>query len=185
MRGKQVRKLLRKCIIAVAGAAAIFAVLYYSCAFLPSYTVWHEFTLEDPEEDSDVLIELKNRKLRVYEDGEEIFRTPFFCKVSNIIYTDIDRDGEEELIILNYNPGRFGRARPFWIKFDPPVYRQHIYIYDHRKNEKMMRPAWMASDIGVKAADFELIKEDVIQITDLRGEKTDWMWISFGLRCVD
>ena len=43
----------------------------------------------------------------------------------------------------------------------------------------------MASDIGVKARDFEQVDEDVIRITDRTGDETNWMWISFGLRCVD
>ena len=34
-------------------------------------------------------------------------------------------------------------------------------------------------------ADFEKINEDVIRITDRTGDETNWMWISFGLRCVD
>jgi hypothetical protein len=102
-----------------------------------------------------------------------------------MLYSDIDRDGAKELILLDYNIGEFGKHRPFWVKFDPPVYRQHIYIYKYRPDEKIVRPIWMASDIGVKASDFDLIEDDVIRITDNRGEETNWMWISFGLRCVD
>ena len=171
--------------IAVAAAAAIFAVLYYSGLFLPPYTVWHTLSIEGTGEGEPELIELKGRRVRVYDDGRVIFETPFFCRVSNMIYSDIDRDGKRELTLLNYNIGEFGSHRPFWVKFDPPVYRQHIYIYRYRPQEKLMRPVWMASDIGVKAADFEKINEDVIRITDRTGDETNWMWISFGLRCVD
>lgn len=171
--------------IAVAAAAAIFAVLYYSGLFLPSYTVWHTFSIEGTGEDEPELIELKGRRVRVYDGGRVIFKSPGFCRVSNMIYSDIDRDGEKELTLLNYNIGEFGSRRPFWVRFDPPIYRQHIYIYDYRADEKQIRPIWMASDIGVKAGDFEPVDEDVLRITDYKGQVSNWMWISFGLRCVD
>ncbi len=171
--------------IAVAAAAAIFAVLYYTGLFLPQYTVWHTFDIEGTGEDEPELIELKGRRVRIFDGGRIIFKTPAFCRVSNMIFSDIDRDGEKELILLNYNIGEFGSRRPFWVKFDPPFYRQHIYIYDYRTDEKQIRPIWMASDIGVKARDFEQVDEDVIRITDRTGDETNWMWISFGLRCVD
>ncbi len=183
MTGKKVSK-LKICIIAVAAAAAIFAVLYYSGVFLPSYTVWKEYVIEGFDEGPD-RIELKKRKVSVYKDGEVIFTSPAHCAVSDMIYTDIDRDGEDELILLDYALKKFGKARPFWIKFDPPIWRQHIYIYDYIEDEKSFRPIWMASDIGMKASDFELINKDVIRIRDSEGNTTDWMWISFGLRCVD
>lgn len=185
MHGNKRKKIIKMSMIAVAAAAAIFAALYYGGAFLPGYTIWHESTIEGEDEESPDRIELKGRRIRVYEDGKVIFRTPLFCRVSNMLYSDIDRDGAKELILLDYNIGEFGKHRPFWVKFDPPVYRQHIYIYKYRPDEKIVRPIWMASDIGVKASDFDLIEDDVIRITDNRGEETNWMWISFGLRCVD
>lgn len=185
MHGNNRKKIIRISMIAVAAAAAIFAVLYYAGAFLPGYTVWHELSVGGDDDASPDIIELKDRSVKVYEDGKVIFRSPAFCRVSNMIYSDINRDGEKELVLLNFNIGEFGKHRPFWVKFDPPVYRQHIYIYKYLAGEKTVRPIWMASDIGVKASDFDLIGDDVIRITDNRGEETNWMWISFGLRCVD
>ena len=179
--GKRIRLMM----IAVAAAAAIFAVLYYLGLFLPGYTVWHTFSIEGTGEGEPELIELKGRRVRVFDKGRVIFETPIFCRVSNMIYSDIDRDSEKELILLNYNPGEFGSRRPFWVRFDPPVYRQHIYIYRYRPGEELVRPVWMASDIGVKACDFETVSGDVIRIRDKNGDETNWMWISFGLRCVD
>ena len=185
MPGIKKRKSIKRAMIAVAAAAAIFTVLYYTGLFLPQYTVWHTFDIEGTGEDEPELIELKGRRVRIFDGGRIIFKTPAFCRVSNMIFSDIDRDGEKELILLNYNIGEFGSRRPFWVKFDPPFYRQHIYIYDYRTDEKQIRPIWMASDIGVKARDFEQVDEDVIRITDRTGDETNWMWISFGLRCVD
>lgn len=183
MPGITTKKKIILSIIAVAGAAAIFAALYYMGVFLPSYTVWHNMTLED--EDNDLIIELKNRKVSVKREGKVIFTSPGISRVSDMIYSDIDRDGEKELVLLNYNIGRFGNHRPFWVKFDPPVWHQHIYIYDYDKERDIMRPVWMASDIGLEASGFEIDDKEVILIMDRYGKESRWMWISFGLRCVD
>ena len=43
----------------------------------------------------------------------------------------------------------------------------------------------MAGDIGMEASDFALKDKGVIEMEDRHGMKSDWMWISFGLRCVD
>ena len=184
-------------------AAAIFAVIYYSGLFLPHWARWHDIYLDiqsgrciaDGEElryeeifeevDEPDTIKLENRKVKVYKEGKCIFKSPKGCFVQNMLYADIDRDGERELILLNFNKGRYGKHRPFWVDRDELKWFQHIYIYDYIAEDKMFRPIWMASDIGMEAADFSLEEEQVIRMEDRHGEKSDWMWISFGLRCVD
>ncbi|MCR5421451.1 MAG: hypothetical protein K6E98_10615 [Lachnospiraceae bacterium] len=168
-------------------AAAVFALLYYSGMFLPAWAAWHEKNIEiqDTANGGKYEIVLKKRKLRVYKNGECEFESPLGCKVQNVLYTDIDRDGEDELILLNFNIGRYGAHKPFWVKHNKAKWFQHIYIYDHIKEEGRFRPIWMASDISMEAADFELEEKQVIKMTDRYGNITRWMWISFGLRCVD
>jgi hypothetical protein len=101
------------------------------------------------------------------------------------LFTDLDRDGSREMILLNYNIGRYGDHRPFWVRFDPPVWHQHIYIYDYDPDKRSFRPIWMASDIGMEASDCRMEDKQVLVLTDRYGIQTRWMWISFGLRCVD
>ena len=163
-------------------------MLYYTGAFLPRYTVWHETTIDKRDEEGLIgpdLVELKNKKVTVYKDGKVIFTSPFNCKVSNVILADINGNGVDELLLLNYNLKRFGNVRPFWVKFDPPLWHQHIYIYEYRRSDGIIKPIWMASDIGMEASDFALYDDKVIRMTDRYGKDSDWMWISFGLRCVD
>ena len=217
-----------KAMTVAAAAAAVFALLYYSGVFLPGFASWHEVVISAETEDEPDEIVLKNRRLSAYKDGECIFKTPLLCRVQNAIFTDIDRDGMKELILLNFNIGRYGDHRPFWVRFDPPVFRQHIYIYDYDPARELFRPIWMASDIGMEASDMEKdIEKDmgmeaseieagksmgtkasdtktekdmekatsgakkrpgdkqVLILTDRHGMQTRWMWISFGLRCVD
>lgn len=176
-------------IIAAVLTAAIFGVLYYSGVFLPRWAKWHNVIIERPDsefsEDEPDIIELKHRRVEAYKDGRCIFVSPKNCKVQNMLYADIDRDGAKELILLNFNIGRFGTHRPFWVTKDEKRWFQHIYIYDYVVKEEMFKPIWMASDIGMDAADFSLKDKGVIEMKDRYGNTSDWMWISFGLRNVD
>ena len=36
-------------------------------------------------------------------------------RVQDSLYADIDRDGQDEKIVLLWKKGRFGKHRPFWI----------------------------------------------------------------------
>ena len=166
-------------IIAAALSAAIFAVLYYSGVLLPKWAGWNEVTIEPGNKDIERIV-LKNRKVRAYKDGKCIFTSPKGCRVQDAIYTDIDRDGEEELILLNFKIGRYGEHRPFWVKRNELKWFQHIYIYDYVGAEGYFRPIWMASDIGMDAASFRF-DDGVLSITDTKGEVTKWIWRTWGL----
>ena len=183
IKGKRKKSII--IIMAAAAAAAVFALLYYSGVFLPRFAVWHDVKLTGEDENEPDEIILKNGRIRAYKDGECIFEAPGISRVQNAVFTDIDRDGRRELILLNFNIGRYGDHRPFWVRFDAPVWRQHIYIYDYDPSRMIFHPIWMASDIGMEAADCVMEDKQVLMITDSQGRETRWMWISFGLRCVD
>ena len=175
-------------VIAAAMTAAIFAALYYTGCLLPRWAKWHDVTIvpepDNPVEEGPDMIELKHRKVRAYKDGRCIFESPGICRVQNVFYEDIDRDGMRELIFLNFNVGRFGSHRPFWVGRNERKWFQHIYIYDYISEEEMFRPIWMASDIGMDAVDMRIKDKGVVEMEDRYGARSDWMWISFGLRCV-
>ena len=179
------RKKRLKVIPAAVFTAAVLCALYYSGIFLPGWAVWHDAVIECDGDDEPDEIVLKGRRVTVSKGDECIFVSPRMCKVQNILYTDIDRDGEKELVMLNFNIRRYGKHRPFWVKHDALVWRQHIYIYDYEPAREIFRPIWMASDIGMEASDMEMEDKQVIRLTDSHGVQTRWMWISFGLRCVD
>lgn len=81
-------------------------------------------------------------------------------------------------MILCWKRGRYGKRRPSWVKRDEIGWSQHIYIYEIDGN--VVRPKWMASDIGMKAASWEFDDGKLI-ITDTEGVTTKWVWISWGL----
>ncbi len=170
--------------IAVIGITAVFTLWWYG-AFLPHWISWEK--KEFPYEDCKVV--LKNRTLWVAEaDMEEtgerhkfrkrnqlehIWKTPADWQVQDVLVMDIDRDGQEELVLLVWKHGSYGRHLPIWEKKNDIRLEQHIFIYRLQKNTKyedediraqdetaeenvrgnndstgVMRPIWMSSSLG-------------------------------------
>ena len=173
-------------IMAVTLVSAIICIAYFEGTFLPDWAIWQDMNIECSEtEDGIGLIELKNRRVTVYRNGESVWSTDRDVKVQKVLYSDVDHDGENELLILNYKIGRYGFRRPFWDKGLELGWYQHIYIYRYDKAKGRMRPLWMASDINVDAADFTIVGDGVVEITDKNNSLTHWAWKDFGLKIIE
>ncbi|MCR5508000.1 MAG: hypothetical protein K6F34_04860 [Lachnospiraceae bacterium] len=168
--------------------AALILTLCSQFIFLPSWASWKDVTItNDTDEGSPgpELIKLEDRKVTAYDDDRVIFESPDGCLVQDMLYSDIDDDGKGELVLLNFRRGRHNGPRPFFVEHDPPVWRQHIYIYDYEPDEECFKPSWMASDIGMDAVSFSLEEDGIIRILNRQGDYSDWKWRSFGLKCLD
>ena len=133
--------------IAVISITAVFTLWWYG-AFLPHWVSWEEreFSYEGCE------VFLKNRTIRVVEtDTEEagehdklmkrgqselIWKTPADWQVQDVLVMDIDRDEQEELVLLVWKHGSYGRHLPIWEKKNDIRLEQHIFIYRLQKNAK-------------------------------------------------
>lgn len=151
---------------------------------LPDWIVWQEKEIKDKNGNTFCLSnkhvirnDTKNKK--IWECNEEYL-------VQDEIITDLDRNNEEELILLVWKKGRYGKNKPFWVKEDENKYSQHIFIYSIENNGKVT-PKWFASDIGRYAARIKIMEknEAVVLIEDLEGRCTLWMWDSFGLKNIE
>ena len=160
---------------------------------LPDWIIWQEreihnlFSWNDPsapaEADEPCLIRLSARRVTV-ESGEGIFfETPDTLWVQDVLVSDVDKDGQRELVMLCWRQGHYDRARPFWIKEADQSIRQHIYIYDWK--EDGFRPKWMASDILIDVADWEIDTMNLFHLTEPDGTESRWVWDSWGLTCVN
>ena len=144
--------------------------------FLPEYAASFDKTLTDPEEDVTVI--QKGRGVTVYRGDRKIWTLERTVRSQDILLADIDHDSQKELIILCWKRGRFGKHKPTWVKEDEKDYSQHIFIYEIMGDK--VRPKWMASDIGMKAASWELT-DGVLSIEDTDGNLTKWVWLTWGL----
>ncbi len=144
--------------------------------FLPSYSEPTDKTVRDDA--NECIIEQKGRKITVYRNKKEIWKLPSNVFAQDFLFGDIDHDEIPELLILCWKRGRFGQHRPTWVKHDEIGYSQHIFIYEIEGD--VVRPKWMASDIGMDATAISY-KEENLLITDTDEETTTWRWNSWGL----
>lgn len=107
-------------------------------------------------------------------------------KVQDTLFGDIDFDGEDELLILCWRIGRYGKRRPFWVKHDELTWSQHIYIYENDKDnpDNPYKEKWLASDIRTLVKDWEMIDNHLLRTYTPNGESNIFIWNSWGLERV-
>ena len=174
MKRKIVMISIAACLLA---AIAVFALWRAGC-FLPQWIRWNErqiVCLQGPDE-----IVLEDKEVVVYCGGSEVWRSDRGVPVQDILWRDIDHDGEEELMLLCWRRGTYGDSRPFWVKRNDRSWSQHIFIYDWIGTQ--IHPIWMASDIRGDAAQWRFHETQRLVITDPQGKETAWDWVSWGLQ---
>ena len=115
-----------------------------------------------------------------------IWSAPKEYRVQDGVLTDIDRDGDTEMVLLVWKRGRFGAHRPFWVLRDEKCYSQHIFIYDIDEDGQV-KQKWFASDIGMQVRRMKLMERDssLLLTEDTEGDCALWQWDSFGLKSMD
>ena len=169
----------KKIIAAVCGliiTAAFIAAVFLNYIFLPLYSHTPDRVFHD--EADDITIEKLGRAITVSTPDGQIWSLEKNVKAQDFLYEDIDHDGKRDIMILCWKRGKYGEHRPSWVKHDEINWSQHIFIY--RIDKGKVIPRWMASDMGVRAASWEY-KDDMLYITDPKGEVTKWKWIHWGL----
>jgi len=180
------KKKLHKVLLIIAAAvifiAAVIGMFYIAGTFLPGWIEWKSESVSINEGDDNELTAFLDRR-SVYvtdESGKEIWRLGRKCKVQSILSADIDGDGSEELLVLCWRIGRYGKRKPFWVKHDELSWSQHIYIYETAHGEITQK--WMASDIKQFVSSWRVKDDNLIENTNPQGAKTTWVWISWGLQ---
>lgn len=170
-----------KLILPITAAALVAAVVVFAWhrgAFLPKWITWKEKQVED----ASCTITLDHRRVQVYDGERVLWESPKDIQVSDFLWCDIDHDDAPELLLLCWRVGRYGNAKPFWEKGDEHTWSQHIFIYDWLNPG--IKPSWMASDIGMDAADWSFDPENRLVITETSGRRTGWDWLSWGLELI-
>ena len=162
------------------GVCAFVCLLWRNGAFLPRWISWENKMICEKAQHYQVT--LADKEICVIQGEEVVWESPENVKVQDILLCDIDRDKQEELIVLCWKIGRYGKRMPFWIEKDEKTWSQHLFIYEYQKKE--MHPKWMSSYIGqdvVRIQDNG--KKDSytrLWLTDLNGKTSSWIWDSWG-----
>lgn len=163
-----------------AGIGAFSFMLWKEGAFLPRWISWKNRTIFDQTEQYQVV--LGQKKVQVLLDDEVLWNSPENVKVQDILLCDIDRDMQNELILLCWKIGRYGKRMPFWVEEDERTWSQHIFVYEYSTKE--IRPKWMSSYIGQDVAVMQDNGKKApytrLWLTDAEGQTSSWIWDSWG-----
>ena len=130
--------------MALVGTGAVLYMLWMNGTFLPRWIRWEGGTSHDLTGKYEIT--LAHKKVSVECDTNVIWTSPKGVKVQSVLSADIDGDKTEEMILLCWKIGRYGRSRPFWVEEDEKKWSQHIFVYGLHEGE--VRPKWMSSYIG-------------------------------------
>ena len=170
-------------LLTAAGLAAVMAaaltLAYQSRMLLPLWIRWESAHIcgETAAEPDEIL--LRGRRATVCKGGAAVWQSERGVRVQDVLWCDIDHDGDKELMLLCWKRGRYGESRPFWVEEDEKSWSQHIYIYDW--TEEGLRPIWMASDIGMDAERWRFDERERLVITERNGRESAWDWLTWGL----
>lgn len=163
-------------IAVVIGITAIFLLWWKGC-LLPRWIVWEEKSF--PYEDARVTLEKGRLEL------EGLWRTPWDWSVQDVLCDDINGDGKEELVLLVWKHGSYGKHLPFWVKHNDIRLEQHVFIYQWEESrENKLRALWMSSALGMEVQSIASAPHHQLLITGRDGVGNLWQWQQFGLKYV-
>ncbi len=181
MRAMMLKRMFRA--FSVIGVMAVVGILLFflwsSGAFLPGWVCWEEKAFTSG--DGSYGIALGRREVNITYEGSLIWTSSQGVKVQDVLSADIDNDQDEELLLLCWKRGRYGKHRPFWVEEDEKGWSQHLFVYEYSKGE--IRPKWMSSYIGEDVAAMESGGEAPhcrLFLTATDGERSCWAWGSWG-----
>ena len=58
---------------------------------------------------------MAHKKVGVRLSGDVVWTSPKDLRVQQALSCDIDHDGQDELVLLCWRIGRYGKSKPFWV----------------------------------------------------------------------
>ena len=169
-----------------AGAAAVCLLALLLWGALPAegppaWVAWHAADLEgQPALGEPERIVLEGRGVHIWAGGAVVWQSQTDQPVQDVLWCDVDHDGQRELLLLCWRQGRYGESRPFWEEEDrDTAWSQHIFIYDW--TGETVRPIWMASDLGMEVEAWSFDPDTRLTLTERSGRESRWDWVSWGL----
>ncbi len=178
-------------IVALVCTGALLSALWKEGCFLPGWIAWENRNVSDSSGQYEII--LRGKKAEIVYDSNVIWTSPEDVKVQDALSGDIDSDRKDELILLCWKIGRYGKSRPFWVEEDEREWSQHIFVYEY--DGAGIKPKWMSSYIGQDVAEISLYGRntgscmeqetgdslaDVLLLTSPGREITAWVWGSWG-----
>lgn len=193
---KKLPKILSALVLLLTLAAGGYA-LWRTGAFLPRWIPWDSAAFSD--ESGDYRIVLKDKSVSVTwctgsdkqddtsENKKIIWTSPKGILVQKALSADVDNDSREELVLLCWKIGRYGRDRPFWVEKDEKKWSQHLFVYEYEHGKII--PQWMSSYLGKDLEDATVYRradsQNRLLFRDTDGGTSCWRWDSWGFTLED
>lgn len=150
---------------------------------IPEWVIWENKYFYDESDTYE--IRLENQEVNVYQADEAIWTSSKEVKVQDAFSCDIDGDKTDELILLCWKIGRYGKNMPFWVEKDEKIWSQHIFVYEYNDvYNNGVRPKWMSSYIGQDVLNMSIDKTKPyyhrLLLEDLDESISSWVWDSWG-----
>lgn len=178
------KRILQGVAAAIVVIAAIF-ICWWKGLFIPQWVKWEKRTFPYGE----AQLQLESRRVMLYqgkENGEGknvFFTTNWDWSVQDVLSYDINHDGREELVMLVWKHGSYGKHLPVWVKHNDIRLEQHIFIYQwDETRDTRLRPMWMSSALGFQVSSIAKTPKNHLIITNQLGTSTLWQWQDFGLK---
>lgn len=147
---------------------------------------------------------LKDHCLTVKEKSRLIWKSDRSMQIDSFQLGDIDNDGNPNLVISLWKKGSFGEHQPFWHTNKDHSYKNHLFVYQLRKDT--LHQVWCSSNLDHPILSFEIqdangdgknelvTKEGRYQTisgvryaADPKGETetTVWCWKEWGFQRLD
>jgi len=117
---------------------------------------------------------LKAQQLTVTKEGQEIWQSSADWQVTGFVLADATNDGRDDLLLVVWKPGSFGRDKPFWISVDDQRLSNHLFVLDLIQGK--LRPVWFSSalDRPIQALEVNDIESDGKNELVVQEERSWW-----------
>ena len=166
-------------------AAALLLFLWNGGAFLPRWISWED--TEEYDASGRYRLLAAHKSVQILYGEDVIWRAPDGVKVQKALFSDIDNDGQDELVLLCWKRGRYGKSKPVWVEKDEQGWSQHLFVYECMPSLDMpetVKPKWMSSYIGQDVSEIASNQKSApynrLWLTDLEGTVSSWVWDSWG-----
>ncbi|NLP17947.1 MAG: hypothetical protein GX376_02510 [Firmicutes bacterium] len=147
---------------------------------------------KDYDLDGDGTIEeyiLEDGRLRVWEDSRLIYESPVDWWVDYFFLGDANNDGLDELNLLVWKAGSFGRHKPLWLEEEDDSIKNHLFIFNLADGK--FKPLWQSSNLSrpnYRAALIDSNGDGELELLALEGSYADgrelrltlWKWDGWG-----
>lgn len=123
------------------------------------------------------------------EGGAVVWKSSSSWKVQDFLICDIDNDSQDEILLLTWKKGSFGRHLPFWVDKNDTETGQHIYIYEKREQnadkDGFLRASWMSSSLQDIINSWSYDNKTKLRVTYESGQVQYFSWIGWGLKAYE